>query len=1073
MFTDMVGYSDLTQRDEAGALKLLNEHRQIVRPLLSRHGGREVKTIGDAFMVEFSDGLSAVRCALDIQERHAERNRDLGVVPITIRIGLHAGEVIHQEGDLYGDAVNVASRIEPLAPPGGICLSESVYEVARTGMDVQATPIGPATLKNIHIPIPVYRIDLRPERYVPTREGPWVDREVELARVAEIVDTAISGAGSVLFLSGEAGVGKTRLAEQGIRFVARHGILLVRTRGSEDGTDAPYSVWAEALQGILGGLPPEALRAAVVEYADEIRSLWPELPLPPLGGTGGVATDPDRARDRIFAGVAHALRVRSRETPIVLLLDDLQWMDTGSLRLLEALAKDLAGTRILVLGCYRPDPDPSRAAWKEIVRSLVDASLATALEVRRLDLVAVRQLVLALVKTKAIPDAFVRRVFQKTRGNPFFVEEVVRSLREQGVLPGDADRPFTEIPESLPLPDTVRRLVRQRIERLDPAMVDFCRTVAVLGAEFPLAPLPKLVGLAEGPLLERLGEALALGLLEENPDERGGVHYAFVGLEVWETVYADTPVSLRTRCHLRAGEALESLALAGTPIPSAELAHHFQQGREPGRALRYALSAAEEAERLAAREEAVRHYRTSLEILESRPDERLRLKVMEALADHLYRLGQLEAAQAMRREATDRYERLGELRPAGNLHRKIAQGTREDPETARHHWEEARRLLEEGPETPELARLYNTIAGFRYEAGEARASVELYARAVEIARRVTDPYTQVASQMVLAGLLPVASGSRVFEELDEALRVAREQELNDLVPNLCMVLALARLHVRGDGSGAERALADGIAYARKVRDVYSERAIEGNLVTYVAWRLGQYERALREVEAHATYAAGDPRKLLPVAFLVGGDIELTRGNAERAGYLLEEAGGLLQSGGDWSERVQLKNLRGRSDVLRRRYPRARVALKEAHELAIGMGVPAIMAVLHAETLHLEVETELATGQGEAARRFLAQLEALDDAAGQAPLHGFARRARGLVHESAGDLPASEAAYADSANAWEGIGWSYELARTRLLLGGVCRREGATERADTLETAARSYLERLGGTSPGVPADPGH
>ena len=126
MFTDMVGYTSLTQADEDSTMRLLEEHRNKLRPIFSRFGGREVKTIGDAFLVEFASSLEAVRCAVEIQNQM----RADASSRVKLRIGIHAGEVIHSGGDIYGDAVNIASRIEPLAAPGEIRVSRQIYELA-------------------------------------------------------------------------------------------------------------------------------------------------------------------------------------------------------------------------------------------------------------------------------------------------------------------------------------------------------------------------------------------------------------------------------------------------------------------------------------------------------------------------------------------------------------------------------------------------------------------------------------------------------------------------------------------------------------------------------------------------------------------------------------------------------------------------------------------------------------------------------------------------------------------------------------------------------------------------------
>src|SRR6266853_441764 len=138
MFTDMVGYSALSQRNEALALELLEEHRGVLRGLFPKHQATEIKTTGDGFLVEFASALAAVRCAVEIQRSLAERNQ---VQPaerrVRIRIGIHLGDVVRSEGDVHGDGVNIAARIEPLADPGGICISEDVERQIRSAVDVR------------------------------------------------------------------------------------------------------------------------------------------------------------------------------------------------------------------------------------------------------------------------------------------------------------------------------------------------------------------------------------------------------------------------------------------------------------------------------------------------------------------------------------------------------------------------------------------------------------------------------------------------------------------------------------------------------------------------------------------------------------------------------------------------------------------------------------------------------------------------------------------------------------------------------------------------------------------------
>ncbi|MCI4331979.1 MAG: tetratricopeptide repeat protein [Thermoplasmata archaeon] len=170
MFTDMVGFTKVAQRDEREALRLLEEHRSLLRPLFAARGGREVKTIGDGFMVEFASAVESVRCAVELQSAVADRNTSRGPKDrFQVRVGIHVGDVVREGGDLVGDGVNIASRVEPLAPAGGICLTGAVWEQVRHKVGVQVEKLRAVSLKNVSSPVDVYRVvRARPD---PSRDG--------------------------------------------------------------------------------------------------------------------------------------------------------------------------------------------------------------------------------------------------------------------------------------------------------------------------------------------------------------------------------------------------------------------------------------------------------------------------------------------------------------------------------------------------------------------------------------------------------------------------------------------------------------------------------------------------------------------------------------------------------------------------------------------------------------------------------------------------------------------------------------------------------------------------------------
>jgi TolB-like protein/class 3 adenylate cyclase/cytochrome c-type biogenesis protein CcmH/NrfG len=200
MFTDMVGYSALTQRNEALALALVAEQQRLLRPILAQHDGREVKGTGDGYLVEFASALQAVSCAIDMQRAMVEYNSSAAPERrIQIRIGLHLGDVVVRDGDVFGDGVNIAARIEPLAEAGGICMTRPVHDQVHNKIDVPLVPIGQPQLKNIQVPIDVYRVVLPWMQGMPTGAPRKRAKTARLPAVAAGLATFLVIAGVIIW----------------------------------------------------------------------------------------------------------------------------------------------------------------------------------------------------------------------------------------------------------------------------------------------------------------------------------------------------------------------------------------------------------------------------------------------------------------------------------------------------------------------------------------------------------------------------------------------------------------------------------------------------------------------------------------------------------------------------------------------------------------------------------------------------------------------------------------------------------------------------------------------------------
>src|SRR6266446_5451386 len=197
MFTDMVGYGALSQRDDKLAQELLEEHRQLLREIFPRFHGAEIKTIGDAFLVEFNSALEAAQCAIEIQRALAKRNADIPPDRrIEVRIGIHIGDVVHRAGDVYGDGVNIASRIEQLANAGGVCVSMDVERQIRNAIETRFEKLAPTELKNISVPMDLFRIVLpweQPGTPVVKSEAPPKSTSRKFAMTGAVVVLIVIG----------------------------------------------------------------------------------------------------------------------------------------------------------------------------------------------------------------------------------------------------------------------------------------------------------------------------------------------------------------------------------------------------------------------------------------------------------------------------------------------------------------------------------------------------------------------------------------------------------------------------------------------------------------------------------------------------------------------------------------------------------------------------------------------------------------------------------------------------------------------------------------------------------------
>ncbi|TMB70379.1 MAG: hypothetical protein E6J43_02095 [Chloroflexi bacterium] len=610
MFTDLVDSTGLGDRlGDAAAQALRRAHDRILKQQFVRFGGRVVKGTGDGFMVAFSSARQGVECAAELQQAIEAQHREGRYPELLVRVGLHTGEPLTEGHDLLGSDVDLAARIEAEADGGQDLVSELTHLLTRHHEDLEFTSVGERSLKGFRAPVPLFEVRWPQEQGVRTGLTPFVGRRDEAAQLRRHLEAATHGQGALVLVGGGPGVGKTRLVSELAIYASDRGLDVLTGRAYGTEGMPPYLPFTEALKPWLRDRSPEQLRAAVdgnaaylVRLLPELAQLLPDIPEAPALG-------PEAERYRLFEGVSDFLLTVASGKPLLLSLDDLHSADDASLLLLQHLARRLVDAPLLVIGTYRDtEVDPSHPL-AGLLTELTRRRLGSRLSVQPLprdEAALLAEAALGDVPAHHVADA----LFAATEGNPFFIEELVRHLQEQGRDLTDAQSKVSD----WIVPEGIRQVIERRLWRLDEAARRVLVYSAVIGRDLSLPRLSAATALDEESALNLLEKALAAQLLRE---EGGG--YAFAHPLIRETLYQGLSAPRRRHLHRRVAEAFEVLYLLDPEPHLAELAHHFFQAAQEAaadKAVLYASRAGERAGRLLAYEEATDHYERALQAMQ-------------------------------------------------------------------------------------------------------------------------------------------------------------------------------------------------------------------------------------------------------------------------------------------------------------------------------------------------------------------------------------------------------------------------------------------------------------------------
>jgi class 3 adenylate cyclase/tetratricopeptide (TPR) repeat protein len=898
LFADLKGSMELlAERDPEEARQLLDPVLDRMMAAVHQYEGTVNQVMGDGIMALFGAPLAhedhAVRAcyaALRMQEavkQYAAEVQRSHAVPIHMRVGLNAGEVVvrsigsdlHMDYTAVGQTTHLAARMEQMAMPGAILITPAVLGLVEGFVQVKA--LGAMPVRGLRDPVEVYEVTgagmVRSRLQAAAARGltRFVGRDQEVVVLQQALAQASAGHGQVVALVGEAGVGKSRLVYEYVRSHRTRGWRVLASASVSYGKATPYFPVMDLLKRYCQVDDSDDVRtirakvtgqvvtldAALQETVPALLALLDALP----EDSAFLHLDPPQRRQRTLVALQRLLLRESQEQPLLLVFEDLHWIDSETQALLDSLVERLPTAQLLLLVNYRPEYQPSwgsKTYYTQLrLEPLPPASAAAVLQAllgNDPSLVPLKQLLMA-----------------RTEGNPFFLEESVHTLVETGVLVGAPGayqlvKPF----DSLQMPATVQAVLAARIDRLPPEEKRLLQTAAVIGTEVPFALLQAIADVPEVALHRGLAYLQAAEFLYEIrlfPEPE----YTFKHALTHEVAYNSLLLERRRGLHGRIVEALETLTPERVAEQVERLAHHALRGEVWDKAVPYCQQAGARARDRAAFREAVAAFEQALQALVHLPepgDTRV-LAIELRLASPLFALGEygrnlalLGEAEALARALDDR-SRLGRvlariaaiLRITGDLDSAMAAGR------------QALALAVELGESALQVEASQSLGRAYYAIGDFGRAAELLRQSVEAADRESDtPSTdgRIESRAWLARTLSelgaFAEGRRHGEEALHLATLAG-RGITPIVVHGCLgYLYLAK----GDLEHAIRALDQGLALCRASDTRNFLRSIAAGL-GYASALQGRLTegRALLEEAISESIRMGARQRALWVAWL--------------------------------------------------------------------------------------------------------------------------------------------------------------------------------------------------------------
>jgi predicted ATPase/class 3 adenylate cyclase len=643
LFADLKGSMELlADRDPEEARAILDPVLEHMMAAVHRYEGTVNQVMGDGIMALFGAPLAhedhAVRAcyaALRMQEsvmQYSEAIQRSHGVPVQMRVGLHSGEVVvraidsdlHMDYTAVGQTTHLAARMEQMARPGSVLMTAAILQLAEGY--IQVKPLGPIPIRGLATPMAVFElVGAGPTRtylqaFAARGLTRFVGRQPELEALGQALERAGAGHGQVVAVMGDPGVGKTRLFYEFTRSHRTRAWLVLESRSVSWGKAAAYLPLSDLLKLYFQVDERDEVRKIREKVAGKLvtldTALGPTLPAfltlldVPVEDASWQALDPPQRRQRTLEAIKRLLLRESQVQPLLLVFENLHWIDAETQAFLDSLIESLPTGQILLLVNYRPDYQHGWGSRTYYMQLRLDP----------LPRESAQELLDALLGDEASLHPLRRLLIERTEGNPFFLEESVRTLVETRVLVGEqgAYRVAKALP-SIQVPATVQAVLAARIDRLSPEEKRLLQTAAVIGTDVSYTLLQTVAEMPEEDLRQSLARLQAAEFLYETrlfPD----FAYTFKHALTHEVAYNSLLLERRRDLHERTAQAMEALFHDELEEHYSELAHHYSRSANAVQAVTYCQRAGHQAVQRSANADAIGHLTNALELLLTLPD---------------------------------------------------------------------------------------------------------------------------------------------------------------------------------------------------------------------------------------------------------------------------------------------------------------------------------------------------------------------------------------------------------------------------------------------------------------------